>query len=213
MKIETYSGSNHSKFLISFKIPFTEKLFLFKIQFANSPKAWVLGYSSRTQNGKYVLFFDYDNLDYVDVCAELNYLQKKFNLSDIYLFKIPDKDDSFHAVCLDTFTIKEAYDILIQSSCDSAFIKAIHFLNYREWVLRIGEKGNRKKPVYYGRFSNKGERIKSSAHSKFLQKWFKIKIDHKGEWDGLEKLSFVKYNTANRIEKITHKKEIEENDD
>ena len=110
MKLETKAGDNFKSFFLKFKVPFFEKSFNAKFLLYNTPKTWVLGYSSRTQQGKYVLFHDYDKLNFTDVKNELKFLQKIYNLSDYYIFEL-DRKNSFHAVCLDAFSLRQAYDI------------------------------------------------------------------------------------------------------
>jgi len=198
MKLETKSGDNFNSFFLKFKVPFVEKSFNAKFLFYNTPKAWVLGYSSRTEQGKYVLFLDYDKLSFVDVKNELRFLQKQFNLSDFFVFEL-DRENSFHAVCLDTFSLSEAYNILKITSSDLAFIHSIRNLDTKEWVLRIGEKGNRIPPKWIHTIKHNGIRVKSSAHAGLLKK-LKVKVSNKGLWDNCKKIGVVEYNTANRTD-------------
>jgi hypothetical protein len=169
-----------------------------------TPKAYVVGYSSRTVNGKYVLFHDYDNLTQDEVIEDLKYLQKRFKLSDYYLFKIPDSENSYHAVCLDTFTLGEAYEIQKASSCDLAFINSPRNLRSKEWILRIGKKGDRKRPVFDRMILSKyNKRVKSLAHKEFLINHFGFKNASFGErwkFDCYHYVGLVVYNTANRLE-------------
>lgn len=163
-----------------------------------TPDVWVHGYSSRTQKGKYVLFHDYDNLTWTDVKNELKFLQKRFNLSDYFVFEL-DRENSFHAVCLDALTLNEAYEIQRATSCDLAFIHSIKNLKTKEWVLRISEKGKRSFPEWLTTIKCKGNRVKSSAHADFLRK-MGIKVSKKGTWDNCKKISLIKYNTFNRVD-------------
>lgn len=168
-------------------------------QFYDSPNSWVVGWSSRTQQGKYVLFQDYDDLELKDVVEELHFLQNRFNLSEYYVFELPDRKNSYHAVCLNTFPINRAYDILKHSSCDTAFINSVSALRSKEWILRLGGKGNRCPPKYLFQVVplKESKRQKSSAHATLLRKML-IDVPKTGEWDECKKLSIVKYNTANR---------------
>jgi len=197
MKIETKKGINYSSFFFSFGLPFMKKKFNFRAAVYNSPDTWVLGYSSRTDQGKYVLFHDYDSLEYSDVIEEIRFLQKKFKLSDYYIFKL-DRENSFHAVCLDTFSLAEAYNIQKATSSDLAFIHSIKNLRTKEWILRFSKKGGRAAPKFKEVLDSPFyKNIKSSAHAKFLGK-LGIPVYQKGKWDNCEFLHLVKYNTANR---------------
>lgn len=202
MKLETKKTDNYTSIFWSFKIPFMNKTFRHHTIFYNTPNAWVHGYSSRTEKGRYVLFHDYDNLDLASIVNELKFLQKKFKLSAYHIFKL-DRENSFHAVCLDTFSMAEAYEIQQQTSADQAFIHSIKNLQTREWILRLGEKGKRSPPKYYMSVpSNNDVHVKSLAHADFLKKFDVAKEFIVGrKWDRCKSLAFVDYNTANRIEK------------
>lgn len=198
MKLETKKGQNYSAFFMSFGLPFVKKKFNFRVALYNSPDTWVSGYSSRTDQGKYVLFHDYDSLEYSDVIDELKFLQNKFKLSDYFVFEL-DRENSFHAVCLDTFSLAEAYKIQKATSSDLAFIHSIKNLRTKEWILRFAKKGDRAAPVFKTRIASMFDgKIKSTAHAKFLRKT-KIFVSKKGKWDKCEFMHLVKYNTSNRV--------------
>ena len=201
MKLETRLTRKFSSVLFSLGIPFTGKKARFYFQLYKNPNEWVKGYSSRTQNGRYVLFHDYDNLELSEVVEELKWLQKKHSLSDYYVFKSPDLENSYHAVCLDTMPISEAYEIQKQTSGDGAFINSIKKLKTKEWILRCSNKGERNPPMFLRMLkSKKNRRIKSKAHANFLRK-FGVGISKKGKWDNQTELTLVDYNTANRTTK------------
>jgi hypothetical protein len=201
MKLECKRADNYVSVFLSVKIPFVNKTFRHHTILYNSPDAWVHGYSSRTEQGKYVLFHDYDNLDLNSIAQELRFLQKKYKLSAYYVFKL-DRENSFHAVCLDTFPISKCYEIQKSTSCDLAFIHSIKNLQTKEWILRIGKKGSRNMPKFYCELPSKNDlHVKSTGHKEFLEKFFFLpKEFFKGrKWDGCKALSMVNYNTANRI--------------
>lgn len=199
MKLDLKRTSKFWSLFFSFTIPFYKRTIRFYWQLYDSPNSWVVGWSSRTQEGKYVLFQDYDDLELQDICDELHFLQNKFGLSEYYVFQLPDRKNSYHAVCLDTFSIADAYDILKHSSCDTAFINSVSTLRSKEWILRLGRKGNRCPPKYLFKVipSRQSSHKKSSAHAELLRK-MKIIVLNSGNWDNCKKLSIVKYNTANR---------------
>lgn len=201
LKLEIKRADNHVSFFFGFSIPFVDKSFRISSMLYNSPNAWVHGYSSRTEQGKYVLFHDYDNLDLQSVVCELRFLQKKFKLSNYYIFKL-DRENSFHAVCIDTFNLVQAYEIQQETSSDQAFIHAIKNLQSREWILRIGKKGTRERPKFLTIVkSDYNLRTKSSAHKDFLIKFGVPQAYFIGgsRWDNCKNLLLVDYNTANRI--------------
>ena len=200
MKIELKRKDNHCSFFFELMIPIVHKKFRIHSMLYNAPNSWVHGYSSRNQFGQYVLSHDYDNLDETAIIQELEFLQQKFKLSDYYLFKL-DRENSYHAVCLDTFPIARAYDIQKATSCDLAFIHSIKNLHTKEWILRWDKKGSRDAPIYVRTIkSNNNVHIKSSAHANFLKKLcVPIKMNKREEWDQGQVLAFIDYDTANRI--------------
>lgn len=197
MEFKTKKTDKYASFFLRFRVPFFKKTFSSSIIVYNPPETWVRGYSARTERGEYVLFADYDNLELAAVVSELKFLQKKHGLSDFFIFKT-DRDNSFHAVCLDCLSMGEAYSILKETSCDFAFINSIKRLKTREWVLRLTKKGCREAPAYLLTLPAKGARARSSAHSEFLRS-IGIKMSRSGKWDGCHKLAIVDYNTSNRV--------------
>ena len=136
---------------IQFTPPLLKRMITFSIIIANKITSKVLGITARTENGLYVIFTDYDDkfsLTQRQIEEELKYLQKKHNLSEWYIFKMPDLDNSFHAICLDVMPLFKVIEILRETSCDPAFINAWKYYQGRSWILRIGKKGGREKPVF-----------------------------------------------------------------
>lgn len=199
MKFEIKKRENYISMFFSMKIPFVTKTIRQHFMLYNTPEAWVHGYSSRTQFGRYVLFQDYDNLDLEAVEQELKYLQQKYKLSDYYIFET-DRENSFHAVCLDTFPIIKTFNILKDTSSDQAFIHSIKKLQSREWILRWGKKGERSAPQYLKTIPSKNRQHKrSSAHGAFLKKLgVKVNMYNSKDWDGGKVLALIDYDTANR---------------
>lgn len=202
MKLELKRRDNHCSFFFELRIPFFNKKFRIHSMLYNAPNSWVHGYSSRNQFGQYVLFHDYDNLDEEAIVQELEFLQDKFKLSDYYLFKL-DRENSFHAVCLDTFPIAKAYNIQQATSCDLAFIHSIKNLHTKEWILRWDKKGSRDAPIYVRTIKSKNRvHKKSSAHGVFLKKLgVPVNMNYNNEWDQGQLLAFVDYDTANRVKR------------
>jgi len=199
MKLETRANQNLAEFFFQQRIPFLNRSFRLTASFYRTPDTWVTGYSSRTIDGQYVLFHDYDSLELSDVVEELKALQQIFQLSEYYVFEL-DRENSFHAVCLDKMHMASAYKIQQTTSCDLAFVHSIKRMKNKEWILRIGSKGKRDAPKHLFTLpSNHNLSIKSLAHAKLLEK-MGVKIDwEKGRWDLNSKVGIVKYTTANRL--------------
>ena len=200
VKLESQVNPKFVSGLFQLKVPFLPWKFSLNLMFHRMPTEWVHGYSSRTQKGRYVLFHDYDNLELIDILEELQALQELFKLSNYYVFKL-DRENSYHAVCLDTFTLAEAYNIQKTTSCDLAFIHSIKWLRSKEWVLRWHKKGSRHAPIYDQTVNSKyGNKLKSTAHREFLKK-LGVPVPMQGKWDKCKKIGLIDYNTANRINK------------
>jgi hypothetical protein len=199
MKFELKNNFAYKSLLFITRIPFTKWTFKFFTMGYRSPDTWVTGYSSRTKQGRYTGFFDWDNLDLGTIKEEIKYLQNKYSLSDFYIFKL-DRKNSFHAVCLDAQSMMETYTILKDSSCDQAFIHAIKNMDTREWILRVGKKGDRKGIKYLEKVKSAwNQKVRSSAHASILKKFgVKIENENSGRWDKNKELRVIRYNTANR---------------
>lgn len=199
MKLETTATRKYAGIKLEFKVPLTKKTVRLYAGAYNTPDQWTNGYSSRCKDGMFVLFHDYDELSESDVVNELRAMQKMHKIGNYYLFKT-DRDNSFHAVCLDKFSLAEAYSIQKTTSSDFAFIESVKRLAHKEWVLRYGEKGSRGAPEYLQTIVSKYQgRKKSSAHADFLKAQFGIKTPGYN-WDGLTELKLVDYTTCNRTE-------------
>ena len=199
MKFETKFEENYASLFIRFKVPFSKKIFRSYFLFYNAPNAWVMGYSSRCEDSRFVLFMDYDSMPLQDLLNELRFLQNKYCLGTFYIFKL-DRVDSWHAVCLDKMSMLEAYTIMRDSSTDFAFTNSIKNLQTKSWVLRWGTKGRRHSPKFYMSINAKTKRIQSQAHANFLKK-LDVPINPFGSWDCFKNIELIKYDTANRIEK------------
>lgn len=197
MKLELKRGKNYLNLGLAIDFPFS-KSFRFSTTFYDTPSAYSLGYNNRCADGKYVIFADYDDLALNEVIAEVQFLQEKFELSDFYIFKL-DRENSWHAVCLDKVTLAECWEILHVSSCDGAFVNSVKNLNTRKWVLRIDKKGSRGAPKWHltiqSRFNSKQ---KSNAHAEFLKKYWQVPIKKEGKYDTSKEIGIIRYNTASR---------------
>lgn len=199
MKIETKKEENYLSFYLRFKIPIINKIFRTYSIIYNPPNTWVMGYSARCMDSRFILFMDYDSMPYNDLVEELRFIQNKYKTSDFIIFKL-DRDDSWHVINLDKRSMLETYTILKDTSVDFAFTNSIKNLQTRAWVLRWGNKGKRKAPQYFATLNSKhNQNEQSNGHKLFLQK-LGAPINEKGKWDKFQEIQIVKYDTANRTE-------------
>lgn len=200
MQFEIKTTPKVKQLRVEFFIPFTKKTFRTIWQFYRTPDTWSVGQTSRCQDGRHVLFFDYDHIGLKEIEDELKYLQETFLLSHAYIFE-NDQDKSYHAVILDKFSLKEAHSILKESNVEWAYLESVRFTRGREWVLRIDKKGKRKAPIFLKVLKSKFvEREISKAHKLFLQKWFKAPKFKYFKQDKSTVIPLVNYNTGNRVD-------------
>lgn len=169
------------------------------IRFIGSATA-VQGTTNRTMDGKYVLYLDYDKLHYVHVMSELEFLQKKHNLSNIHIFS--SSESNYHAVCFDKLTAREFTDILSESSADANFKRIPLMFTYRTWVLRFSGKGkNKKRPKYLTTIrSNEHWREQSYAHYEMFKKLYPGTRQYATE--------LIRFDNINELEHITYETNI-----
>lgn len=163
------------------------------------------GKSSRIPKTIYhILPIDYDEIEEETLEIELNALIEKFELGNMHILKMPDRENAFHVVCLDYFTLHEVKVILIQTSCDIAFVLAPRHDKHRSWVLRDFPKGSRERPVYHKTIVSpyEGARKQSNAHALYLNALYGCDIELTNPDDNTI-LPIETYLTANRTEKKT----------
>ena len=185
----------------TFSIQFsTEKVFLFKILAVPKPDKQTIGLSSRCKGGSHIILLDFDGLDYEEVYEEIEALIQKYKLSIFYIFQ-NDRPNSYHAICLDKFKLYEALEIISSTSADRGFIKAPFLFKQRRWILRVQSKGKRKKPIFYAYIpSFYDQHETSTAHKKFLEIHYDIKLKKYKKEDGVEDfVDICSYNTGSKV--------------
>ena len=202
MEFQVKTTPKVKQFRFQITVPFIKKTFRTIIQYYRSPDTWTYGMTSRCQDGKHILFFDYDHMGLKEIIDEIEYLQEYYSLSHAYIFEL-DRNKSYHVVILDKFSLKDAYEIQSQSNTEWAYLNSVRFTRGREWVLRIAEKGNRNPPHFLKVIKSKNQEHQiSKAHKNFLQKYEHYavpKLSYKKE-DTYTRIPIVKYNTGNRVD-------------
>lgn len=202
MEFQIKTTPKVKQFRFSFTIPFIKKTFRTIWQIYRSPDIWTHGITSRCKDGKHVLFFDYDHMDLPEIIDELKYLQDFFKLSHAYIFEL-DRNKSYHAVILDKFPLKKAYQILEETNVEWAYVNSVRFCRGREWVLRTDEKGNRPPPKFKAVIKSKHNWRKiSTAHRLFLEKYefYQVPPQKYIREDNIHTIPIVSYNTGNRVD-------------
>ena len=200
MQFEIKTTPKVKQFRFQFHIPIWNKTFRTIFQFYRTPDVWTSGMTSRCQDGKHVIFLDYDHMGLSEIKDEIKFLQEYRELSHAQFFEL-DRERSYHVVILDKFPLKKAYEIQSETNIEWAYLNSIRFTRGREWVLRIDAKGKRKMPKYKFTLKSKVDKREiSTAHKVFLEKYYGVpKIKYRKE-DHLTKMPLVNYNTGNRVD-------------
>ena len=160
------------------------------------------GYSSKTEEGKHILLFDWD-ATYKDVVLDdIKHIRKLFSLPPAYLFTTNQKEQdgqiigNFHAVILSKHTSKEAFEIMKETNIDENFVTSILRKASRSWVLRYSSKKGSKLPKFLEIIGNENlDKKISTAHKKLLSKFFEIKHPHYKNEDCLDQIRIQCYET------------------
>lgn len=146
----------------------------------------------------YVLFMDFDNIQDERLDDELIPLQELFHLGDFHVFKT--SEFGRHSICIDEMPLREALDVVYSSSCDGMFKKGIRINEYRTWILRGWEKGERERPKYLRTIESpyNGERLQSQAHAMFLKAFYGANVRLVNP-DGNTEIEIQGYNTSSKV--------------
>lgn len=178
------------------------KVFHIKFQILDKPKAATIGMSARIPGTcEFAIFADYDNVKDERLKEELEDLQDIFHLGDFHVFET--NPYGRHVICVDRMPMREAMAVLMESTCDYNFKQGIKINEYRTWILRIVEKGNRPKPKYLYPVKSKynGEHFQSQAHLLFLLLYYGADVRPvKNKLDGNTKIEIQGYKTASKID-------------
>jgi len=140
------------------------------------------GITNITEDGKWIIFMDFDGfkIEWLDFIVP--HIQKLYGLSDAYVFQ--SSNDGFHVITFDKLTINKLVDVLKSSSTDPNYVFVPLRYGKRVWSLRASAK-NGEKPKYLKSYKHKGRHIRSLAHMIIFEKIYGIKVD-KSNNDGLK---------------------------
>jgi hypothetical protein len=164
----------------------------------------VTGVSSRTSDGKEVIFMDYDKCDLSLVKSDFNVIQNLFDLPPGYIFttgmekKNGDEHGNFHVITLCKKRPVEVIEILKHTHIDANYLDSPIRNRQRGWILRIGLKGKRLRPKFLGFIGeNKNLDLEiSTAHKKLLSKLYtSVKHPKYTKEDSNSKIFFQDYET------------------
>jgi hypothetical protein len=172
---------------------------LFLFQTMKVPSTPTKGISNRIPHTcLFVPFFDYDNITDERLDDELVYLQELFQLGDLHVAKT--NEFGRHVIGLDCLLPRDCLSILEASSCDWMFKRAIRINEYRTWILRGWEKGERERPEFLRTIESpyNGERLQSQGHAIFLQTFYGVKVRLVNP-DGNTEVEIQSYSTSSKV--------------
>lgn len=185
--------------IVNFSFTALKTKLLFHFQSMKVPKARTRGMSARIPDTTlFVTFLDYDNIKDWRLDEELLFLQDYFELGDFHVFKT--NEFGRHVIGLDVLKPIEVLEVIDCSTCDWLFKHGIKMNEYRTWILRGWEKGDREKPTYLRTVESpyNGKRPQSQAHAIFLEAYYDVPV-RLVKPDGNTLLEFNEYNTSSKV--------------
>lgn len=179
---------------------FLGNTFHFKFQHFKTPVAPTIGVSARIPHTtEYVLFLDYDNIVDESLVDRLIYLQERYILGDFHV--CATNEFGRHVICIDRLPLREALDVVYDSNCDYLFQRGIRINEYRTWILRALEKGNRPRPkfLYAVESPHNGKRLQGEALGLFLKHYYGAKVRLVNP-DGAYELELQGYKTGSKLD-------------
>jgi len=163
------------------------------------PKTPTKGMSARIPHTtNFTIFLDYDNIQDERLDDELVYLQELYHLGDFHVLKT--NEFGRHVICVDALPLREALDVVYSSTCDAMFKRGVRINEFRTWILRNWEKGERERPQYLRTIKSpcNGQRLQSQAHAGFLEAFFGLKVRLVNP-DGNDEIEINEYNTSSKV--------------
>jgi hypothetical protein len=173
-------------------------MILFLFQAMKIPIEATAGISARIKyTTEFVIMLDFDNVKDERLVEELTYLQELFKLGDFHV--LATNEYGRHVICVDRLRLREALEVVYNSTCDAVFKRGIRINEFRTWVLRGIAKGDRSKLKYLYSIQSpyNGQHLQSQAHAKFLQRYFGADVRLVNP-DGNDELETQGYKTASK---------------
>ena len=152
-----------------------------KVQLLKALKIRTCGTESRVKwTPFFVIFLDFDNVDFKTLVEDiLPPLQDVFEIGNFYVFETGYM--SYQCICIDALTPKEVYQIIDSAGCEKAFRNSFFINEYRTWILRNVEKGDRPPPKYIARVESphEAQNPQSLGHAIYLKEKYGIEIELK----------------------------------
>lgn len=173
----------------------------FSMRLTKVKKGFSLGTYSICEDGKHVIYLDYDNFRFEWMKSELECLQNKYLLSPFYILESSNREGigHYHAVCFDKISAQMYNNIIQNSNADVLFKNNDVFDLKNSRVLRFSAKTE--SPIQSPKFLCKLDSEfnffeKSTPHINFYEKIFNFQIDRSNE-DYMNNMNIISYITKN----------------
>jgi len=143
----------------------------FGFSYYKSGKKDIYGYTNRCDDGKFIVFLDYDDIPLSWIKKEIVYMQEDFNLGTFYILQ--SSENSFHCVCFSKVKREELINILRNSSVDDNYYLIPNTIGRKLLTLRLTNKRGMK-PIFLEKIERKSNILESYEHKKFFHRWFNI---------------------------------------
>lgn len=171
------------------QLPIINREIAIKIGIRKLRKNHVEGYSNATEDNRYIVFLDYDNLPLDRIIREAQRLQTDFNLGTFYIFQ--SSKDSFHAVCLDKLHYAHLLTVMRNATIDQNYIDVPRRWGQKIWTLRLTPK-DKIGVCHVMTVPGSTIREQSSAHTTILNNLFNLHIKLE-QPDQKEKIQLARY--------------------
>lgn len=117
-------------------------IYKWRFTFSMAPTTKVVGVDSNLIDGNHVLMWDFDTGSYNQILLGLDYIQDRYNLSNIYIAQT-GKKTGYHAFCFKKVSWRKCIEILASTPLlDYNYLK--YGIYRKHFTLRISKKHARK---------------------------------------------------------------------
>ncbi len=138
---------------------------------------WKTGITNRCNDGKFVLFLDYDNVPLQWIIDEITYIQTHFSLGDLHIFKT---GKGYHVINTEKRQFGTILEIMKSTTCDPHYITVPLKYGKRVWTLRISNKKGKPNIRWIMTIKGRSRCVMSSPHNWLLRELYGVKISERG---------------------------------
>ena len=165
----------------------------------------VRGIASSCEDGHETLFADFDQIAKYIVINDFLNVQKEYKLPPAYLFATKEEEvdgetiGNYHLISLIKLKPREAFEIISHLHCDLNYTSMPIRNKWKNWVLRISNKGKRNGPKFLGIIGVKKNlsREISKPHLDFLSRIYNLPKINYSNLDKCKNVYLHKYTTVN----------------